>query len=142
MSNKKRPIRTEHTAFAEEKLLTSSLDNLNLNRQSMLEHQLTDVTRKLKLILSFNLHFNILEEAKQRNNELTATYRRCYDDLNKDERFGTTRQIYERLFLELEEANIKMTRIQSELTQEINFPENQTQLQEAKIAIEKELSGL
>jgi hypothetical protein len=72
--------------------------------------------KELDLDRSCKFHQKILREARQRNTELMATYRSCFDDLDdEDERFEPTRRLYLKLIGELDQANKKMDDIELEL---------------------------
>jgi hypothetical protein len=72
--------------------------------------------KELDLYQSCKFHQKILREARQRNTELMATYRSCFDDLDdEDERFEPTRRLYLKLIGELDQANKKMDGIELEL---------------------------
>jgi hypothetical protein len=72
--------------------------------------------KELDLYRSCKFHQKILREARQRNTELMATYRSCFDDLDdEDERFEPTRRLYLKLIGELDQANKKMDGIELEL---------------------------
>jgi translation initiation factor 2B subunit (eIF-2B alpha/beta/delta family) len=95
--------------------LTREIHFLSLGRERQ-EVMETNLSHQQPNAISCLFHINIIQQAIERNQELIQTYSACLIDLNQDERFIPTRNLYERLIEELREANRKMNQIKEDLS--------------------------